>query len=574
MEPTVPVTAEEAVVAQPAVQINHRARTEILIGILLALFLSALDQTIVGTAMPRILTDLKGIDVYTWVVTVYLLTSTITGPIYGKLSDQFGRKNLLLFGVFLFLLGSALSGLSQDMIQLIIFRGIQGLGAGSIFPIALAVIGDLFTPRERGRYQGLFGAVFGISALIGPALGGFLTDNISWHWVFYVNIPIGAIALIIIWRLLPPLHTEGVTRKIDYLGVAVFTAALVPILIGLTNAQLHDWSDPLVGGLIVLGLILGAVFLFIESRAAEPIVPLGLFRNRTYAISILATFMASFGFFGAVLFLPLWYQVVNGSSATASGYQLLPLLGGLIISSIASGQIVSRTGRYKWLTVGALVVLSIGLLLLTNLRAETPPPMLWLWQFVTGLGVGPTFAVFTIIVQNAVPWNLLGVATSNLTFFRQIGGTVGLSLAWTIFGTSLRTEAPLQVTARLTDAGVPAQQIQAFTANFNLSGQQLNDFGSVGDMGARILSQVPEQFRAIVEPLIGYIVTGIHEALSIAIANSMWLGVGAAVIAAIVAVFLPEVALRREHNAGSAALVKAETAPAGDPAPPDVVPEA
>ncbi|MEP7360805.1 MAG: MDR family MFS transporter [Chloroflexota bacterium] len=567
MEPTVPVTAEEAAEsAQPAVQIDHRARTEILIGILLALFLSALDQTIVGTAMPRILTDLKGIDLYTWVVTIYLLTSTITGPIYGKLSDQFGRKNLLLFGVFLFLLGSALSGLSQDIVQLIIFRGIQGLGAGAIFPIALAVIGDLFTPRERGRYQGLFGAVFGVSALIGPALGGFLTDNISWHWVFYVNIPVGAVALFIIWRLLPALRTAGVTRKIDYAGVAVFTAALVPILIGLTNAQQHDWTDPLVGGLIVLGLALGALFLWIESRAAEPIIPLQLFRNRTYSISIAATFLASFGFFGAVLFLPLWYQVVNGSSATSSGYQLLPLLAGLIISSIASGQIVSRTGRYKWLTVGALVVLSVGMLLMTNLRAETAPPTLWFWQFVTGLGVGPSFAVFTIIVQNAVPWNQLGVATSNLTFFRQIGGTIGLSLAWTIFGTTLRTEAPLQVNARLTEAGAPQQLISGFATNFNAS-DQLNQFG-VGDMGTRILATVPEQFKALIEPFIGNIVTGIHEALSIAIANSLWLGVGAAIIATVVALFMPELPLRSAHNAQSAALIQAETAPLGDPAPP------
>jgi MFS family permease len=348
--------------------------------------------------------------------------------------------------------------------------------------------------------------------------------------------------------------------------VAVFTAALVPILIGLTNAQQHDWTDPLVGGLILLGLALGGLFLWIETRAAEPIVPLGLFRNRTYAISIVATFLASFGFFGAVLFLPLWYQVVNGSTATESGYQLLPLLGGLIISSIASGQIVSRSGRYKWLTVGALVVLSVGLLLLTNLRAETPPPMLWLWQFITGLGVGPTFAVFTIIVQNAVPWNQLGVATSNLTFFRQIGGTVGLSLAWTIFGSTLRTEAPTQVTAQLVNAGVPQQQITLFTSSFNLSGQQLNDFGSVGDMGARILAQVPEQARQLVEPLIDFIVAGIHEALSIAIANSMWLGVGAAITAAVVAVLIPELPLRRDHNPGSAAL---KTAPLGDPAPPE-----
>ena len=571
MEPSVPVSAEEAATtAKPAVQIDHRARTEILIGILLALFLSALDQTIVGTAMPKILTDLKGIDLYTWVVTIYLLRSTITGPIYGKLSDQFGRKNLLLFGVFLFLLGSALSGLSQNMIQLIIFRGIQGLGAGSIFPIALAVIGDLFTPRERGRYQGLFGAVFGISALIGPGLGGFLTDSVSWHWVFYVNLPIGAVALFIIWRLLPPLRTAGVTRKIDYLGVAVFTAALVPILIGLTNAQQHDWTDPLVGGLILHGLALGGVFLFIETRAAEPIVPLQLFRNRTYAVSILATFLSSFGFFGAVLFLPLWYQVVNGSTATASGYQLMPLLGGLIVSSIASGQIVSRSGRYKWLTVGALVILSIGLLLLTNLRAETPPPTLWLWQFITGLGVGPSFAVFTIIVQNAVPWNLLGVATSNLTFFRQIGGTVGLSIAWTIFGTTFREQLPVQVTAQVSAAGAPQSVLAGIGQFFTGASDQFNQLTSVGSLKDTLAALLPPP----VLPFVDAIVTGVHEAMSIAIANSMWFGVGAAVAATVVTLFMPEVPLRSSHNAQSAALVQAETAPIGDPAPPEIVPEA
>ncbi len=240
----------------PALSIDPRARMEILFAILLALFLSALDQTIVASALPRIVTDLSGNELYTWVVTIYLLTSTITGPIYGKLSDQFGRRPLLMIGVGLFLLGSFLSGLSQDMFQLILFRGIQGLGAGSIFPIALAVIGDLFSPQERGKYQGLFGAVFGVSALIGPALGGFLTDQVSWHWIFFVNLPIGAIALAIIWRLLPAHTRAGVTRSVDYLGVFVFTLALVPILIGLTNKQKLEWTDPWVGGLIAVGLLL------------------------------------------------------------------------------------------------------------------------------------------------------------------------------------------------------------------------------------------------------------------------------------------------------------------------------
>ncbi|MEO6351159.1 MAG: MDR family MFS transporter, partial [Candidatus Limnocylindrales bacterium] len=440
-------------------RMSPRARAEILFAILLGLFLSALDQTIVGTALPTVVTDLKGNELYTWVVTIYLLTSTITGPIYGKLSDQFGRRNLLMIGIGLFLIGSFLSGLSQDMFQLILFRGIQGLGAGALFPISLAVIGDLFTPSERGKYQGLFGAVFGLSAIIGPALGGFLTDQISWHWVFFVNLPVGAVALAIIWRLLPAHQASGVTRKVDLLGVFVFTLALVPILIGLTNKQALEWTDPWVGGLIVLGLVLLGVFVWIESRAKEPIMPLGLFRNRTYSISIIAAFFASFGFFGAIIFLPRWYQVVNGSSATESGYQLLPLLAGLIIASIISGQIVSRTGRYKWMTVAALITLTTALFLLTNLRADTPPPVLYIWQFIAGVGIGPTMAVFTIIVQNSVPWQMLGAATSNLTFFRQIGGTVGLAIAGTVFGSTLRNEAPRQIGAELVKAGVPPEQV-------------------------------------------------------------------------------------------------------------------
>ncbi len=539
------------------VQIDSRARNRILFAILVGLFLSALDQTIVGTALPQIVTDLSGNELYTWVVTIYLLTSTITGPIYGKLSDQFGRKLLLLIGIGLFLLGSALCGLAQDMVQLILFRGLQGLGAGALFPISLAVIGDLFSPKERGKYQGLFGAVFGLSAIIGPAMGGFLTDQVSWHWVFWVNLPLGALAVYIIARLLPA-HTEsGVTRSIDYVGVAVFTAAVVPVLIGLTNKQnpALEWSDPWVGGLIGLGLALGVLFLWIESRAREPIVPLALFRNRTYSVSILAGALASFGFFGAIIFLPRWYQVVNGNSATESGYQLLPLLAGLILSSIVSGQIVSRTGRYKWLAVASLVTLTGGLLLMTQLDADTPPQMLWVWQFIAGLGIGPTMAVFTIIVQNSVPWQMLGVATSNLAFFRQIGGTVGLAIAGTIFGSTLQLQAPRQVAAALGRAGAPPE-IGEQLGSAALGGTfTLDDLSAVGDMGARMLesirAQAGEQVAALVEPFLPAIVAGVHEAFSMAIANTMWISAGAAMVAAVATLALREAPLRTSVHASS-----------------------
>lgn len=534
----------------PALGLSHRAKLEILGAVLLALFLGALDQTIVGTALPKIVTQLGGNEVYNWVFTIYLLTSTITVPFYGKLSDLYGRKPLLMLGVTIFLVGSALSGLSQDITQLILFRGIQGIGAGALFPISLAVIGDLFTPQERGKYQGLFGAVFGLSSLVGPALGGFITDTISWHWIFYVNIPIGIISLIVLARLLPTVKRPDASRDLDYAGAAVFTVAISSLLLGLSNkgftdaatGQLHQWTDPVVGGLILVGVVLSAVFLVIESRAKEPIVPLDLWRIRTYSASIGATMLISFGFFGAIVFLPRWFQFVNGSSATESGYQVLPLLAGLIISSIIAGVLVSRTGRYKIIVLTGLAFMTLGLYLMTGLHADTDLPTLWLWMFITGLGIGPTLSVFTIIVQNAVPFRQLGVATSNLTFFRQIGGSIGLAITGTVFGTALGEQIPLQ----MQKAEVPQPIITQFASTGSSGLDRLVGVGQ--DLGTQILAAVPEQFRALVEPYIGAIVGAIHEGFTIAVTQAFWIGVVATIGALIVSFGLKEIPLRTHHG--------------------------
>lgn len=533
--------AQATISAEPdnaPVQVSNRARIEILIAVLLGLFLSALDQTIVGPILPRIVSELHGVDYYTWVVTAYLLTSTVTVPIYGKLSDLFGRRPMLMIGIGLFLFGSALSGLSQTMWQLIAFRAIQGLGAGALFPISLAVIGDLFTPRERGKYQGLFGAVFGIAFLVGPGLGGTITDNFSWHWVFYVNLPIGLIALAVIWRLLPTVRRPGATRNIDYAGVATFAAAIVPILIGLTNAENGNWGSVGVWGLLLLGAAFLALFVWVESRAKEPMIPLHLFRIRTFALSMIAVFTAMFGFFGAVVFLPLWYQVVQGASATESGYKLLPFLFGLILSSVVSGQVVSRTGHYKWLAAGALALATLGVTLMTNLRADTPDLTLWLWMFLAGIGIGPSMAVFTIIVQNAVPFSELGAATSDLTLFRQIGGTVGLTLAFTLFRNFLSWDA---IRTQLLNAGAPAQFVPiSAPAGFD-TGQLTN----VGGGGPTFLDKIPPAFQQT-------FVDGFHRAFSIALANSMWLGVGALAVAVISVSLLREQPLRQSFGAAGA----------------------
>ncbi len=534
-----------AMPGQVVVDLSPRQRLEILGAILLALFLFALDQTVVGTALPKIVTDLHGNELYTWSITIFLLTSTISGPIYGKLSDLFGRRPIFIWAVSVFLIGSVLSGLSQEMWQLILFRGIQGLGGGAMFPVALAVVADLYTPQERGKYLGLFGAVFGLSSLVGPAIGGLITDNFSWHWIFYVNVPLGLVSLVILWRLLPAVRNPEAAKHIDYVGAAVFTVAIATFLVGLTNkAATHlvngapvanDWADVSVGGLMLIGLFFAAIFVLIESRVPDPIVPLTLFRIRAFTISVAAMFLAAFGFFGAIIFLPRWFQTVAGASATESGYNILPLLVGLIFSAVSSGQIVARTGRYKLLIFTSLLLLAGGLLLLTNLHANTDRPTLWLWMLIAGLGIGPSFAVFTLVVQNSVPVDRIGVATGNLTFFQQIGGTVGLTIAGTLFASRFATELPAQLLA----AGVPEQ----FAAQFANGGGAIDTQGT-GDLGARILASVPPQFQAQVEPLIPAIVQGIHEAISISIAATFWVGIIAAIAAAVFVLFLREEPMR------------------------------
>ncbi|MDP9270682.1 MAG: MFS transporter [Chloroflexota bacterium] len=538
------------------IELPHRERMQILWAVLAGIFLAALDQTVVGTALPHIVTDLHGNDVYTWAFTSYLVTATVSGPIYGKLSDLFGRRPIFVLGVGIFLVGSMLSGISQTMGQFIAFRGLQGLGAGALFPISLAIIGDIFSPSERGKYQGFFGAVFGLSSLIGPAIGGVITDTVGWHWIFFVNVPIGVVVLFVIWRVLPVRRSEGVDRRIDYLGAAVFVAALVPILIGLTNKQTGAWTDPQVGGLMAVGLALAAVFVWVESRAHEPIVPLSLFRIRAFTASVLAMFLAAMGFFTAVVFLPRWFQVVLGASATESGYQILPLLMGLIVSAIVSGQIVARTGRYKAMITGALVVLALGLLLLTNLQPDTPRPLLWLWMLIAGLGIGPAFGVFTLVVQNSVPVEELGTGTSSLTLFQQVGGTVGLAITGTIFGSRLLEELPKQIAA----AGVPAQLAGEFAKG---GGAALNNLSGIGDLGTKILSQVPPDAQAQVKPFIPAIVTAIHEAFSIATASTFVIGVGTALLAAVViAVVLP--AARMQHMDRTAPAAEPSLEPSAD----------
>jgi EmrB/QacA subfamily drug resistance transporter len=535
--------------SHPQIELTSGKRNAVLFAVLLGLFLSALDQNVVGTALPRIVTDLHGSALYTWVVTAYLLSSTITVPIYGKLSDIYGRRPLLLIGVSIFLIGSILCGQSQNMTELILFRGLQGLGAGALFPISLAVIGDMFTARERGRYQGLFGAVFGLSFLLGPFIGGWITDNVSWHWVFYVNLPLGLITLVVISTVLPNFHPNTGIKAgdLDYLGIILFTGGVVPLLLGLTNkgltnsqGTLNGWTDPTVGGLIVLSIILLIGFVLVELRTKQPIIPLELFRDRNYSATNLATFMVAFGMFASIVFLPRYYQAVRGISATKSGYMLWPLLVGLIGSSISSGILISKIGRYKTILVSSVVFLCIGGFLMTHLTAGTSDPVLWAWMLVVGLGIGPSMSGFTVVVQNSAPLEQLGAATSTLTFLRQIGGSVGLAIAGTLFSQSFTQKLPGQLTAH----GVPKQVTARFTSGGGSSGQ--GNLTGV-NLSAQLTHTLPAQLHAVVPR----IVAGVNGAFSMAIANVFWLTFGAALLALLAVAAITDQPLR-EHTALSA----------------------
>ena len=537
-----------------AIEVDHRARLEIMAAIMLALFLGALDQTIVGPVLPKISTELNGASLYVWVVTAYLVTSTAAIPIYGKLSDYFGRKPMLLTGIVLFLIGSVLSGLSQTMWQLVLFRGVQGLGAGALFPISLAVIGDLFTPAERGKYQGLFGGVFGIAFLVGPFLGGVLTDNISWHWIFFVNVPVGLASLYMIGRLLPMVRPADAKFSLDLAGLATFIGAVVPVLVALTLAEDGNWGDPYVIGWFAVGAVFLVFFIAIEARAKDPMIPLSLFRNRTFAVSAVATFFAVFGFSVLIIFLPLWFQIVRGESTTASGYLLFPFLMGLIFSSIAAGQIVSRTGRYKVLLALSLAVMSVGIALFHLLHGNTPIHIMWIWMLIAGLGVGPTMAIFTLIVQNDVPFAQLGTATSDLTLIRQIGTSVGLTMSFTLFRNYLTWGS---IRDAVIHAGAPASAVPAVPPD----AFDPNQFTAVGGSIAKAFEQLPPQLRA---PF----AAGFYEAFSVAIANSVMIGVAASAISFVAVLVLKEKPLRAHFHSEQAARAGLQTTAVGPAAGP------
>jgi len=473
-------------------------------GVLLVMLLASLDQTIVGTAMPRIITDLQGFDRYTWVTTAYLLTSTVMVPIYGKLSDIFGRKPIFLIGVVVFLVGSAASGAAQSMNQLIAFRAFQGLGAAALMPIAIAVVGDLFTPRERGKWQGVTGGVFGLSSILGPTVGGWITDHSTWRWVFYVNLPIGIIALLVLIFLMPPLRSKNTGKvSIDYLGALLLICWTVPLLLGFTWAgSQYAWLSWQIISLFAGVIVFLALFILYEARLerqnAQPIIGPSLFKNRIFSVSLLVTMITSMGMFGSILFLPLYAQGVLGISATNSGLLLSPLMIGLIFSSVVSGQLVSRFGKYKWIAFVGMAITIGGSLLLLRLDVNSTNTDLIIAMIVLGLGLGFSMSLYTVIGQNALPTKI-GQATSALTFFRSIGATIAVAAMGSILTTAYVPGFHNAIPAQI-KAVVPAKALSVFdNPNVLLSSdiqkQLLARFSAFGPQGKALYAQLLEAVK-------------------------------------------------------------------------------
>jgi len=521
-----------------------------MLGVLLVMLLGSLDQTIVGTAMPRVIADLHGFSEYTWVTTAYLLTSTVMVPIYGKLSDQFGRKKIFLFGLIVFLAGSALSGAAQSMTELIAFRAFQGIGAAALLPIAIAVVGDLFSPRERGKWQGATGAVFGLAAVIGPLAGGWITQYSSWRWIFYVNVPIGIVAFFVLLFLMPTLRGSGAKSAIDYVGAMLLVIGTVPLLLGFTWAGgQYAWLSAQIISLFAVSLVGFVSFVFYEAwlarRGGQPIINPNLFRNSIFTVSSLVTFIFGMALFGCVFFIPLFVQGVVGASVSNSGLVLTPLMLTLVAGSIVSGLLVSRFGKYKWLAIAGSVVTVAGMYLLVRLNVNsTNTDVVWA-MLVLGVGLGFGMSLYTLVVQNALP-RRIGETTSALTFFRSIGGTIALAAMGSVMNSAylpaFRSKLGQSLAAFPLPAATRSTLLSQLAALFN-NPQILLSPGALTQMQTKFAQQGP-QGTALLNAALAAVKTGLAQGLQDVFIFSLI----ASILGVIAVLFLKEIEVRGKRK--------------------------
>ena len=496
----------------------HRTKIIILVGVMLGLFLSALDQTIVSTAMPAIIKDLQGLDYVAWTSTAYLLASTTMVPIYGKLSDLFGRRIVLLTGIAVFLLGSSLCGISQDIFQLIGFRVLQGLGAAALTSTAFAIPADLFSPAERPRYMGLFGAVFGLSSIIGPFLGGFLTDSLSWRWVFYVNMPIGILAFFFILRTMPTL-ASGIKAAIDWAGAGTLVLSVVPLLLALTlDKEIHAWDSPLIIGLFAMAVVFGALFLYAETKAASPIIKLSLFKDQIFSVTMFTSFLNGAAFFGAFLFLSLFLVNVSGVSATEAGTAQIPLMLSFVVGSIVASQLVARTGRYKPFILFGFGTMLIGFYFMTQLNVDSKSRDVVWRMLILGLGLGPTIPLLNLAMQNAVPFAYLGTAVANRQFFQQLGQATGAAIFGVILTTTLTAQIKVEMKPIFDTMPIAyQQQFDSATLRNSLSADVTGNQSIEGAM----INGVNTQFDALTTQITAAVRDGDPAAKAAIAANPM-----------------------------------------------------
>ena len=511
------------------------------LGVLAAFFLAALDQTIVGTALPRIVGELHGFDRYSWVTTVYLLASTAVVPVVGKISEQLGRKRVFLFGIAFFLVGSAISGAAQDMNQLIAFRGLQGFGAGILTGMAFAIIADLFAPAERAKYTGLVAGMFGIASVIGPLVGGYLTDNVSWRAIFYVNLPIGAVVLAVLFFTFPSLHFQGEKARIDYLGALGLSSGAALVTLGFSLVALNSWSYLPVYLCIGAGLVILAATIWHEAHTPSAVLPPQLFKSSIFSLSMAITFSSGLGMFGVIIFVPLLLQGIVGVKATSSGLLLLPLMAGLVVGSIGGGQVMSRTGRYKLQSLIGFVSMSAGYFLLTLLDVHATQFEVSRDVVLVGFGLGISMSVFNVIAQNAVPARMISSSVGALQFIRQMGGVIGLAIIGSLVNQRLNDEIPKHLSSQVLGR-IPVgarSKILNPEALFSAQGQQV------------LAGFPPAAAKAIVE--------AVRVSLSAALNEAFIIGLAVTILALVLTVFIKEIPLRKTSAMQDRAVARSES---------------
>ncbi|MGM0845376.1 MAG: DHA2 family efflux MFS transporter permease subunit [Bacillota bacterium] len=521
--------------------LDPKKKVLIMLAIMSAMLFAALNQTIVGTALPTIISDLGGIEYYSWVFTIFMLTSSVTAILVGKLSDMYGRKPFILIGIGIFTAGSFLNGMSSSIIELIAFRGIQGFGAGMIISTSFTAVGDLFAPRERGRWQGLMTGTFGLASVFGPTLGGWIVDNAEWHWVFWVFLPFGLVAFLMIWRLFPSQPIKE-RRKVDYLGSILLSLTIIPLLLAFTwGGNEFDWASFQIIGLFAVTVIALIFFIVTEKRAANPVLPLHLFKNSIFTLSNAVGFILGAGMFGAIMYMPFFIQGVMETSATKSGFVMMPMTLSMVFASAIGGQLITKTGKYKLIALLGLFVMGSGLASLSMMGTETTNTTAVINMIIVGLGLGLSFPVFTLTVQNAVQHQYLGVATAATQLFRQIGGTVGVAVMGTVMNNSMSSKMNQELSNLQENSNLEALPPEALAKMQSLQNpQSLMD----GEKLQEIEASLPNETKSVFTEMMDIV----RESLSHSLTNVFLIGAFVLFAGFLLTFFLKEIPLRMTNK--------------------------